>query len=144
MVGKKSDCAQYATLLGRLGLGLMLLAFGIMKVRMPEMQDMLAGLVEQTWAVPVGGGATFVTVLYIVEILLGVALILGFYTKIAGGIAALMFLGTLFVLNPVLPEGMMGPWGPFIIKDIGLLGAALSLMCSGDTSPYSLDTMMKG
>ena len=100
---------------------------GISKLVNSDLRSTLSSLYEQTFIVPSGFGVAAITLVWIAEIVAGALLLIGIYTKTAGWIISILMLGSLFVLNWVLPDTMMGTWGQFIIKDIGLLGAGLAL-----------------
>ncbi|HLD15887.1 MAG TPA: DoxX family protein [Candidatus Nanoarchaeia archaeon] len=118
---------KLASIFLRWGIGILFLWMGISKLLDADMRSSLASLSEQTFLVPAGFGVAFITLVWIAEIVTGALLLIGIYTKTAGWIVTFLMLGSLFVLNWVLPDTMLGPWGPFIIKDIGLLGAGLAL-----------------
>ena len=118
---------KLASIFLRWGLGILFLWMGISKLVNSEMRSSLASLSEQTFLIPSGFGVAFITLVWIAEIVAGALLLINIYTKQAGWIISILMLGSLLVLNWVLPSEMMGPWGPFIIKDIGLLGAGLAL-----------------
>lgn len=118
---------KLASIFLRWGLGILFLWMGILKLLNSDMRSSLSSLYEQTFLVPSGFGVAFITLVWIAEIVTGALLLIGIYTRTAGWIVSILMLGSLLVLNWVLPDTMMGAWGPFIIKDIGLLGAGLAL-----------------
>src|SRR3989338_1691589 len=118
---------KLAAIFLRWGIGILFLWMGISKLVNSEMRSSLSSLAEQTFLIPSGVGTAFITLVWIAEIVAGALLLIGIYTKQAGWIVSILMLYSLLVLNWVLPETMMGTWGSFIIKDIGLLGAGLAL-----------------
>jgi len=125
-----------STLFLRLGTGVLFLWMGFLKFKMPPMREMLSGLVAKTF---VGGLApTFVNTLMVFELVVGVLLIIGLWTRVAGALIALLMLGTLFVLNWHMPPEMMGPWGAFMLKDFAILGSSLALALLG-SERWSVD-----
>ena len=118
---------KLASIFLRWGLGILLLWMGISKLFNSDLRSSLSSLSEQTFLIPAGFGVAFITLVWIAEIVAGALLLINIYTKQAGWIISVLMLYNLLILNWVLPETMMGTWGQFIIKDIGLLGAGLAL-----------------
>lgn len=136
---KRYDIAALVT---RLGVGILLFWMGMLKLFSPAMQRDLATVAEMTPLVPAGYGGIFITVVYWFEIVGGFLLIIGLFTRAVGWLTALLMLGSLLVLNWYLPPQMMGPWGPFILKDIAILGASISLGLTG-SHLWSADTFLE-
>lgn len=117
------------TLCLRLGLGLVLLWFGMSEIIDPETWSAyVPSLVEAHLPVPL---TTFVVLHGIIEILLGSLLLLGFYLKLSSALVALH----LFFI--VLGVG----YNEIGVRDFGLFMAAVALAMSEDNT-YSLDAFI--
>jgi len=128
-----------SSVLLRLGLGITFFYMGILKVFSPTAQHIWGSLLN---AVPGANstGVILLNVLMYAELLVGALLIMGLFTRYAAGVGALILFLNLFVLNWYLPTELLGPWGPFIFKDIGLLAATLTQMFIG-APIWSLDNL---
>lgn len=116
---------EYSSLLLRFGLGSTFLYFGIYeKILKPELTRAVFENLNVTIPIPLG---LFITMFGILEVIIGSALILGFYTRIAAILAALM-IGTI-----VLQLGFLA-----VPRDPALFAIALSLILTG-SSIFSLD-----
>ncbi len=111
---------EYSSLLLRLGLGSTFLYFGIYeKLLKPEITKAIFENLNVTIPIPLG---LFITLFGILEVIIGSALILGFYTRIAAIIAALM-IGTI-----IMQLGFLA-----VPRDPALFAIALSLIMTGST-----------
>ncbi|MBI3990058.1 MAG: DoxX family membrane protein [candidate division NC10 bacterium] len=120
---------RYTPLILRLGLGLVFLIFGLDKFRSEEVQlASWADWVPGWFSTLIGGQVkTFISVLGIFEVLVGLAFLTGYLLFWAS------LLSSLFLLATVL----LSTSGPFFgqidqstIRDIGLLGGTISLTLS--------------
>lgn len=120
---------EYSSLLLRLGLGSTFLYFGIYeKLLRPELTRAVFENLNVAVPIPLG---LFITIFGILEVIVGSAIILGFYTRTASIIAALM-VGTI-----ILQLGFLA-----VPRDPALFAIALSLVLTG--SPIlSLDSYFK-
>lgn len=123
----------------RLGVGIPLLYLGLLKTFSPVA---LAVWMEWLSAVPMLSSLAVVwlNLMLYTELLCGLALIAGLFTRYAAGIASALLLFQLFVLNWYAPQSLLGPWGPYMIKDLVLLAATLSIVVFGAPS-WSMDSL---
>lgn len=110
---------KYAPFLVRIGLGLVLIWFGVDALINP---GVWAALVP-SWVLKILGMSAnhFMFVNGIVEIILGILLLIGLYTRLVATITVLLFLGIIYSLG----------YGDLAVRDFGLLLAAFSLIASG-------------
>lgn len=115
---------SYAPLLIRVGLGLVFVYFGIDKFLRPEVwEGWIPPFIKAS--VP---SATFLTMSGVIEIVLGTMLIVGLLTRYAALLVAFFLVGVLATFGA---DDITG-------RDVGLLGAALSLVLTG-SGEKSLD-----
>ena len=131
------EAIQTSSVLLRLGLGITFFYMGMLKVFSPTAQQIWGMILN---AVPGANntGVILLNILMYSELLVGALLIIGLFTRYAAGVGALILFLNIFVLNWYLPTELLGPWGPFIMKDIGLLAATLTQMFIG-APIWSLD-----
>src|SRR5574341_1021536 len=109
---------EYSSILLRLGLGSTFLYFGIYeKLLRPELTRAVLENLNINIPIPI---SIFITLFGILEVVIGSALILGFYTRIAAIIAALM-IGTI-----IMQLGFLS-----VPRDPALFAIALSLVLTG-------------
>ena len=116
---------NYSTVILRLGLGIVLLWFGISTVSNTEQWSQLI----PNWF-PITATTT-VLINGIYEIILGALLILGLFTRVVA---------LLFAINLIMIISFLG-YGPSATRDFGLLFAAISLAMSG-SKILSLDNII--
>ena len=114
-------------LLFRIGLGGVFLLFGIDKFFHPVFW---AGYIPQ-WFTLVSAG-TLLVVLGIVEAILGAMVLVGFGTRFAASISALMLLGIIISLG----------YNEIMVRDAGLLCLALGIAVLG-AGEYSFDRRLR-
>ena len=126
----------------RLGLGSTLFYLGAMKVFSATAQIVWLDWLKSVPLVqPLLAIIWFNLIMYI-ELIGGLALLGGVFTRYAAGTISVLLLTNLFLLNWYLPPELLGPWGPFVIKDLALLGAAITLMITG--APFwSIDELFR-
>ncbi len=112
--------ASYAPLILRLGLGFVFLWFGYSGMTETAMWT---GLVPD-WATAIAPAATLIQAHAIVEIIGGLLLIFGIQVRIVAFILLLNLIHTITLL----------PYGPIMVRDIGLAAALLSLVAGGGTA----------
>ncbi|MFQ5620507.1 MAG: DoxX family protein [Candidatus Nanoarchaeia archaeon] len=121
----------------RLGLGITFLYMGFLKALSPTAQETWGSLLNAVPGVNNAGVILLNFILY-TELIVGALLLLGLFTRYAAGVATLLLVINIFFLNWYLPAELLGPWGPFAIKDIGLLAASITSMFMG-APLWSLD-----
>ncbi len=111
--------AKYAPFMVRLGLGAVLIWFGIDALLNPSVWSLLV----PKWVLSISplSANTFMYINGTLEILLGLLLLIGLWTRLIAGLTALLLLGIILSLG----------YGDLAVRDFGLLMAALSLVLSG-------------
>jgi uncharacterized membrane protein YphA (DoxX/SURF4 family) len=118
--------AKFATLVLRAGLGAVFVWYGIDKTIHPEIWGgWVPAMVKSVLPVSV---ALFLKAQGVAEITAGVLLLLGKFTRLAALTTALFLASILIFIGP----------NDVTVRDIGLLGAALSLFLTGSDF-FSLD-----
>ncbi len=104
---------KYSNYILRFGLGFVFVWFGYSALMN---NDMWIRLVPE-WTSFLGQAKTLVTVHGVFELMLGLLLFLGLWTRVVAILLGLSLLHTLFLVS-----------GPTFIRDIGLLAALISLV----------------
>ncbi|MBS3070772.1 DoxX family protein [Candidatus Pacearchaeota archaeon] len=122
------DLKKYSSISLRLGLSIVLFSFSYMQFTN-----------SGSWVGLVPGYMSFISAVYVVyfnasmELILGLLIFFGLYTRVAAGILALQLIPIIFNLGINSPSG---------IRDIGIFFAALALVLSG--SDYlTLSSLLK-
>ncbi len=111
--------SKYAPLLVRVGLGLVLTWFGIDALTNP---GVWAALVPKfVLSLSHLSADQFMFVNGIAEVILGILLLVGLWTRLIAALTACLLLGIIFTLG----------YGDLAVRDFGLLLAAVSLIASG-------------
>lgn len=110
---------EYAPIFVRYGVGIVFLLFGIDQTFSPE--SWFSWLPIWTLDLPISQ-LTFITVLGIFNLIVGVLLIVGFLTRIAA------LLGSLHLLGVIISLG----YNDISIRDFGLFLASLSIIFHGE------------
>ncbi|MEK6963759.1 MAG: DoxX family membrane protein [Nanoarchaeota archaeon] len=111
--------AKYAPFLVRLGLGLVLVWFGIDALLNPGVWSTLV----PKWILSLSGlsADTFMYFNGVIEIILGLLLLVGLWARLIAALTACLLLGIIFTLG----------YGDLAVRDMGLLFGAISLVLSG-------------
>ena len=125
----------------RIGLGLWLIILSLKFLFKAKVISLIANLVAEI-GIPLGASRILIIIASWVGVILGLMFLLGFLTKIAAVLMGLAMIFTIFVLNWFLPGALMGTWGGFILKDIVILGASLSMFFTGP-GWLGLDNLLK-
>ncbi|HLD05288.1 MAG TPA: DoxX family membrane protein [Candidatus Nanoarchaeia archaeon] len=110
---------KYAPFVVRLGLGLVLLWFGIDALLNPGVWSTLVPKWILGWSHL--SADTFMYLNGVIEIILGLLLLIGLWTRLAAMLTACLLLGILLSLG----------YGDLAVRDFGLFLGAISLLCSG-------------
>ena len=130
----------YAPLFIRIGLGIVFILFGYHKLSAPEQNR---AEIEELFGFGPGSTAAINYYTGLVEIVIGLALIAGFYMKYAAPLATLMLAVIFIAFTKANLESETGTLSdPNLYRDIGLTGAAISLWLTG-AGPWSLDNRKK-
>ena len=125
---------EYSSLFLRMGVGIVFLFFGMGKL---AGREGVGWVKTQMTFIPAASADTFITVLGAVEVISGIFLIIGLFTRYVGALVALMMAGTV-ILFINAPQPGIG----FIVKDFAILGAGISLALTG-SGVYSVDGKRK-
>ncbi len=125
-------CEPYESLILRIFLGLTLIFWGYEKLAVPQMSQMYPQDYGPFMLVDVG---TFLTFFGVVQPLLGIAMIVGWYTRVSAALLALMAIITIIIPGMIIDHNV-----PHFAYAFATLGGALTLMIKGG-GPYSLDTI---
>ena len=124
----------------RILLGFVFLFTGVGKLFLGMIPaDMISGILN-------GMGMSFIPAmafgyaLGVIELIVGLMLILGLFTKITAWVAAVLLLSFIIGVSIILGDGIAG--SAMMFKDLGLLGGALALAFQG-SSFMSMDTFLK-
>lgn len=133
---EEKNLARFAPLIIRIGLAIVFILFGLQKLSNPsqttaEIQLLLNWKLSNVAALNYYLGLT--------EIILAAAFFIGFKIRIAAVIAG--FLLILFLSSFLAKYGFS--INPDLYRDVGLLGAAISLFLTG-AGPWSADKRIKG
>ena len=111
--------AKYAPFMVRLGLGGVLIWFGVDALLNPGVWSALV----PKWILSIShlSADTFMYLNGLIEIILGLLLLIGLWTRLIASLTALLLLGIIFNLG----------YGDLAVRDVGLLLGAISLICSG-------------
>ncbi|RMF56237.1 DoxX family protein [Candidatus Woesearchaeota archaeon] len=134
----KKDLAPFFL---RIGLGIWLVVLSLKFLFKAKVIALAANIVAEM-GVPLGVSRILMIIASWVGVVLGIMFLLGFLTRIAAVLLGLAMLFSIFVLNWFLPAALMGPWGGFVLKDIVILGASLSMLFTG-AGWLSLDELLK-
>lgn len=134
-------CAPHYTYVMRLALGGLLLVMGINKFSggVSAFVDNMSAMLEGS-ILPLGLITAFLTIIPLIEVVLGAMILLGLYTNHAAGVAAYLF--ALFIIGLTStgnPELMQAITNNFIY----LYGATMLAKC-GMVTRLSLDHMVCG
>jgi uncharacterized membrane protein YphA (DoxX/SURF4 family) len=121
----------------RLGSGLSLFYLGLLKTLSPVAQGIWLDWMKATPALS-STAVIWLNITLYIELLGGLALITGLFTRYAAGVTSALLLVQLLFLNWYAPQALLGPWGPYMIKDVALLAATLSITLLGAPS-WSID-----
>jgi len=138
---ESNDIISVSSFFLRLSLGIAFIYLGALKAVSPVAQNVWLKLFQN---IPFLKGAEYgaLNALLYCELIIGFALLLGLFTRSMAVAATLVIMTNLFLLNWFLPAELLGPWGPFVIKDIVFLGSALALIATG--APHiSLDSLFE-
>lgn len=116
---------EFAPLVLRVGLALVMYWFGFFQIRNP---DAFAGLVPDFVANIFGSAATVSFINGIVEVILATLLLLGLFTKVVAWLLAIHMAGITVILG----------WSPNGARDFGLTVALIAIALHGPDK-YSLD-----
>ena len=119
------DKENIGRLLLRIGLGIVFIWFGIDKFLRPELWEGWIPILIQS--ILQSKVLTFLYFLGVFEVIIGVLVLVGFYTRVAAGIAAL------FLFAVVLSSFS----GEILVRDIGLIFLALGIVVLG-SEKYSV------
>ena len=120
----------YAPLFIRLGLAAVFLLFGYHKLYEPEQAR---AEIQLLLDLGIGSAAAINFYVGLFEIIVGISFTIGYGIKYTAPLAALSLLG---ILGAILRSGVT--IDPNLYRDLGLIGAALSLWLTG-AGPLSLD-----
>lgn len=129
------NLARFAPLIIRIGLAVVFLLFGMQKLSNPSQTTAEIQLLLN-WKL--SNVAVLNYYLGLTEIILAAAFLSGFKVRIAAVIAS--FLLILFLFSFLAKYGLS--INPDLYRDIGLLGAAISLILTG-AGPWSADKRIK-
>lgn len=115
---------DYAPLFLRLGLGIVFLLFGFHKLAAPEQTR---AEIQLLLDIGLGSAAAINYYMGIIEILIALSLILGWYIKYSAPAAT--FLVTVIFASIVYKYGLS--YDPTLFRDIGLIAAGLALWILG-------------
>jgi len=115
--------SQYAPLTLRVGLAFVFIWFGWSGLTNPTMW---VGLVP-AWTAMFGSAYNLVLIHGAFELILGLTLLFGFYTRLSAALLLLSLLQTLTILG----------WGAVMVRDIGLTLALLSIVLAKPTPKIS-------
>ena len=134
-----NDQYAWGNLFLRLGLGFVFVFTGIAKLFLGLVPAEPIGAILN--AIGMGALSTtgFGMFLGILELMVGLMMILGLFTKIVGWVTAIMLLSFIIGVSVILGAGLMQPM--FMFKDIGLLAGALCLGFQGAPG-ISLDAVL--
>lgn len=124
----------YENLILRIFLGLTLLFWGYEKLTVPKLADTYLKDYGPFMFVDVD---TFLTFFGVVQPLLGIAMILGFYTRVSAALLALMAVITIIIPGMIVLRDV-----PHFAYAFATAGGALALFIRGGGA-YSLDAKME-
>jgi uncharacterized membrane protein YphA (DoxX/SURF4 family) len=123
----------YENLILRIFLGLTLIFWGYEKLAVPKLAEAYPKDYGPFMFFDVG---TFLTFFGIVQPLLGIAMILGFYTRVSAALLALMAIITILIPGMIILRDV-----PHFAYAFATAGGALALLIRGGGA-YSLDAKM--
>ncbi len=124
----------YENLILRIFLGLTLIFWGYEKLTVPRLSEIYPKDYGPFMLVDVG---TFLTFFGIVQPLLGLAMILGWYTRVSAALLALMAIITIIIPGIIIDQNV-----PHFAYAFATAGGALALLIRGG-GLYSLDAKME-
>ncbi len=111
--------SPYSPLILRAGLAFVFIYFGWSGLMNTQMWVSLV----PAWTGVFGSAYTLVKIHGVFELVLGLTLLFGFYTRLSAALLLLSLLQTLTILT----------WGPVLVRDIGLTLALLSIVLAKTT-----------
>lgn len=131
MSDRLAKLASYAPLMLRLGLAVVFFLFAYQKLSVPEQTSAEIQILLDSG---IGSAAAINFYLGLLEMIIALGLILGAYVRVVSGLAVLSLVGILV--------SFLSKYGadvdPSLYRDVGLIGAALSLWLTG-AGPLSFD-----
>lgn len=122
---------QYSPLVLRLSLAVVFFLFAFQKLSVPEQTQ---AEIQILFDFGIGSAAAINFYMGLLEMIIALGLIFGAYVRVVSGLAALSLVGILISFLKKYGVNV----DPGLYRDVGLLGAAISLWLTG-AGPLSLD-----
>lgn len=146
---KLKNYEKYIPLILRLGLGFIWVYMGLVPKLLyvnPEKpgMPMALSMVKSSGInsiIPIDP-TTLVHLLGVVELVLGILLILGLFTRIASASTIVLMLIFMVVLSTTVMQSILTPLGNLLLKDISLIAASIVLIITGG-GELSVDNLIR-